>query len=221
MIKSIKEFYANFLTAMYGFLLIRGFEDFINIISKSDKPTVFILLTAAYVNVLHFWLVFVTATKDTFSLIESLAHQSNSKRMLAFWTEISFATLILLPLLLFKYLESVKSFTGGLLCIAIWSFLWDVWAFVVDKKLKVQNAKDANTFTEQGIEMLFKWIGLDLLFVIIMGAIYAIVSSQAKVDELLVSTVLLAISLVGALIDTVILNSSMYIDSLFPKEDHK
>lgn len=113
--KSLREFYEGFINAMYGFLLVFGFDYFIKTNDKSSNAVVLVLLATAYITVLHFWLVFIAASDDTFALIESKKHKSDSSMMLLFWTEISFVSLILIPLLLlFRNLDSVKLFTGAI-----------------------------------------------------------------------------------------------------------
>jgi hypothetical protein len=206
----IRVFYESFLNAIYGFVLVIGFQQFVSL-PVNPRPFVYVLLGAAYVTVLHYWLVFVASTEDTFGLILSSANPTDSIRMAWFWTELIFATAMLVPMMgLFTSLTNVPKFGGGLLIIAMLSLGWDLWAFLVQRYHKLHTGKPVGSVGTT--QLLLRWIGLDLVFVVVMVLLVAVRSRAGHVADAVVAWSLLAICTAGAVLNTAVITPNLFLD---------
>jgi hypothetical protein len=208
----VRTFYESFVNTVYGFVLVLGFQQFVKLPSQHLSVTV-VLLVAAYVTVLHYWLVFVASTEDTFVLI--LASTGDTARMGSFWIELVFATAMIVPMLqLFESLTNVAMFARVMLLIALLSFAWDIWAFVLSRHQHMSGImKRSATESEASTAvLLLRWIGLDVLFVVIMLLVVGIIT-QRGADRTLVAWSLLAVTGIGAILDTLVIAPSLFLRS--------
>jgi hypothetical protein len=208
----LKGFYNAFISAVYGFVLVFGFSQFVDILNRKLGWTEYLLLATVYVTVLHFWMVFFASSEVTFALITAPANDSNSVKMIWFWTEVFFATSLCVPMTyMFFRLQSLPEFTLGMTLVAAGSLLWDMWAFMVNRYLNRREPETGKMLPGAARELLFRWIGLDLIFVLVLLAIYVLVSDVQPVRREMVAFVLLSLSLAGSILDTVIFNPELYL----------
>jgi hypothetical protein len=213
----LKGFYNAFISAVYGFVLVFGFSQFVDILNRRVGWTEYLLLATAYVTVLHFWMVFFASSEVTFALITAPANDSDSVKMIWFWIEVLFATSLCVPMTyMFFRLQSLSEFTLGMTFVAAGSLLWDVWAFMVSRYLNRREPETGTMSAGAASELLFRWIGLDLLFVLVLLAIYVLVSGAQPVRREMMAFVLLSLSLAGSMLDTVIFNPQLYLGTAAP-----
>jgi hypothetical protein len=208
----LKGFYNAFISAVYGFVLVFGFSQFVDILNRKVGWTEYLLLATVYVTVLHFWMVFFASSELTFTLITAPENDSNSVKMIWFWVEVFFATSLCVPMTyMFFRLQSVPEFTLGMTLVAAGSLLWDVWAFMVNRYQSRRAPETGKSFSGAARELLFRWVGLDLLFVLVLLSIYTLVSGTRPVPREMVAFVLFALSMVSSLLDTVLFNPELYL----------
>jgi hypothetical protein len=207
----VRTFYESFVNTVYGFVLVLGFQRFVTLAQPKIEVT-FVLLVAAYITVLHYWLVFVASTEDTFALI--LASSGDTARMGWFWTELVFATAMIVPMLkLFDALTNALAFAKVMLAIALLSFGWDVWALALGRRrVVVGNLPSEAAPPKSAAVFLIQWIGLDSLFVVMMLLVIGVLS-QPGANQILAVWSLAAISGVGAILDTLVIAPSLFLGS--------
>lgn len=208
----IQGFYEAFISAIYGFVLVFGFEHFVSLQSGHHLTFLsYVLFATAYLNLLHFWLVFFAATEETFDLVYSRQSDPERLRMFWFWTELIFATLFSLPMLrMFASVNDTANFAAAMVLTAALSLLWDVWAFTLERYISKQD-KDAIPMSAR--LLLLRWTGLDILFLAVTVLLLIVVrSKRVDAQPLDIAFALFGISALGAILDTIIVNPNAYLD---------
>jgi len=206
----VRAFYELFVTALYGFVMVIGFQNFLLIRNTHTLGLItYSLLAAAYITTLHFWIVYFAATGDTFILISG-RDRPHSHQMLWFWVELIFATALAIPMLdMFSSINDVAKFSHSMALIAAISLLWDFWAFSVDY---VTGHDKGGARAWKYSPSLWSWIGLDILFLILIIIVCTVLRyNHQAVVQFLGALFLLAIAIIGAVLDTVLINPLVYL----------
>lgn len=205
----IQTFYEAFVSAVYGFVLVIGFQQFVAIPGRHAAMQ-YILLAAAYLTVLYYWLIFVASTEDTFTLILSGVDRSDGTRVGWFWVELMFATAMIIPMLqLFAAVSDVVRFARAMLLVASLSLGWDMWAFMLE--VVRQRGTSSRTSGRGVMLLLMRWIGLDLVFVITMFLLVRVLATAPDFNRILVASAILSITAGGAILNTIVIAPSLFL----------